>query len=316
MYTGVFYALAACFIWGLIFVVPDLMKGFNPLEIVLGRYFVYGLLSSLLFLKLRLKGGCRYDKATWIKASFLSFLSTVGYYVFVVIGLRLASPAICALILGLCPITTAFYGNWKHREISFQSLLVPSILILAGLLLINLPQLDAASSPSNYILGLICTIIALISWSWYVVENAHFIKKHPNIRSNEWTTVIGVATLFWSVALSVILGLFFQDYLTPEKYLIYDLELKRFLVGSLILGFLCSWVGAALWNKASVQLPVSLAGQLMLFETIFGVLFVYILEERIPPASESAGICLLLFATFCGLQQFSKKRLSATISHL
>ena len=55
-----------------------------------------------------------------------------------------------------------------------------------------------------------------------------------------------------------------------------------FLIGCATLGLLCSWVGASLWNKASVFLPVSLAGQLMIFETIFGVLFVYMLNQQMP----------------------------------
>jgi drug/metabolite transporter (DMT)-like permease len=308
MYSGIFYALSACFIWGLIFVVPELMNGFTPLEIALGRYFVYGILSSVIFLKSKYTRKHPYDSKIWIHALFLSFLSTIGYYSFVVLGLRMATSAICALILGICPITIAFYGNWKQQEVPFKSLILPSALIFAGLLFINFPHLESTSSPGTYTLGLICAFIAMFSWSWYVVENARFLKKHPHLRSNEWTTLIGVATLFWSVGLFLLLALFFPEHLSFEKYLHYDLELKRFLIGSLILGLLCSWVGAALWNKASVRLPVSLTGQLMLFETIFGLLFVYLLEGRIPPLSETTGMALMLASTFYALQQFSRKK--------
>jgi drug/metabolite transporter (DMT)-like permease len=54
-------------------------------------------------------------------------------------------------------------------------------------------------------------------------------------------------------------------------------------------------------------LPISLAGQLSIFETIFGVLFVYALKEHIPPAIECLGIGLLLSGTAYGIHLFSKK---------
>lgn len=308
MLTSVFFALSACFIWGFIFVVPEMMKGFSSIEVALGRYFVYGIVSSIFFLKSRLKHPRVYCRETWLKALFLSFLSTIGYYTFVVLALRLATPAICALILGICPISIAFYGNWRQREVPFKSLFIPSALILLGLLLINVPHLESTSNLSLYVLGLICSFTALITWSWYVVENARFLKQNTGMHSSEWTTLIGVATLFWTILLTIVLVLFFQDSLSIHKYFTFNQELTNFLLGSLILGLGCSWVGAALWNKGSVHLPVSLAGQLTLFETIFGVCFVYIFEQRTPPLLEITGIVLLLLATYCGLQQFSVKK--------
>ena len=93
-----------------------------------------------------------------------------------------------------------------------------------------------------------------------------------------------------------------------EKYFIFNDELKRFLIGSSILGLICSWVGAFLWNKASLHLPVSLAGQLTVFETIFGVLFVYIVDRAVPSILESVGIVILLIAIVYGIRKFAKKK--------
>jgi hypothetical protein len=39
-----------------------------------------------------------------------------------------------------------------------------------------------------------------------------------------------------------------------------------------------------------------LAGQLTIFETIFGVLFVYLLNQHLPPLIESLGISILLIS--------------------
>ena len=155
-------------------------------------------------------------------------------------------------------------------------MIIPSLLILIGLVVVNIPHFKTTSSPSSYSLGLVCSFAALIAWSWYVVANSRFLKHHPEVKSSDWATLVGVATLFWVLVFALFLALFFENQLHMEKYLTLNFELKRFLLGSLILGLLCSWIGGGLWNRASLYLPVSLAGQLMIFETVFGVIFVYV----------------------------------------
>ncbi len=308
MVKGIAFALGACFIWGLIFVVPQYMEGFSSIEVALGRYLVYGLISALIFFKAKLHGQCRYSRAIWIKASYFSLATTIVYYTFAVLGMRYSTPAICALILGVSPVTIAFYGNWKQKETTYKSLIIPSILLLIGLVVINVPHLEDTSSPTTYLLGLLFSLVALASWSWYVVANARFLKHHPEVHSSDWSTMIGVATLFWVILLGLGLCLFFEEFLNIDRYFIFDDELVRFIVGSVILGILCSWVGAFLWNKASFYLPVSLAGQLTIFETIFGVLFVYLLAHTMPPLLECIGIVILLIAIIYGIRQFAQRK--------
>ncbi len=314
MFKGTAFALAACFIWGLIFIVPQYMAGFSPIEIIIARYSLYGIVSFFIFLKARSRGDCRYHKATWIKALSLSVFSTTGYYIFVILALRYSTPVICALILGLSPITITFYGNWKQKEVTFRSLIVPSFLVLLGLIVINAPHLMESDSPATHALGLFCALLALASWSYYVVINSKFLKQNPQIHPSDWSTLIGVTSLFWVGLFTVFLGIFSNQDINFSKYTTLNIELISFLIGIVILGILCSWVGGFLWNKASLYLPVSLAGQLMIFETIFGVLFVYILKQDMPPLMESIGIGLLLVAIVYSLRQFSRRKAYSFIS--
>lgn len=308
MFNGIVFALGACFIWGLIFVVPQFMSSFSSIEITLGRYLFYGTVSTLIFCKSKFQGRCRYPRSIWMKALTFSLISTIGYYSFVVLALRYSTPAICALILGISPITIAFYGNWKEKETTFRSLIIPSLLILFGLILINIPHFETSASPTSYFLGLICSFLALIAWSWYVVANSRFLKQHPDVRSSDWSTLIGVATLFWVMVITLLLTLFFENQLHLEKYFTPTREVTHFLIGSAILGLLCSWLGAFLWNRASLHLPVSFAGQLTIFETIFGVIFVYTLQQQLPPLMEGIGILFLLIAIVYGIRQFARKK--------
>lgn len=296
MQKGIIFALAACFIWGLIFVVPQFMEGFSAVEVALGRYLFYGIISTCILGRTLFQRSFNYPMSIWMQALVFSLISAIGYYTCVVLAMRYASPAICALILGISPVTIAYYGNWKEKECSFKELLLPSCMIVGGLVMINLPHIEMQNALSEYILGLIFSFLALASWTWYVVMNAHFLRANPKLPSSDWSTILGVATLFWVVVCSVCYGVFMGDNLDSEKYFTLSQPLVQFLIGCAVLGVLCSWLGSYLWNKASLFLPVSLAGQLTLFETIFGLLFVYLLEQRFPPMMEFLGMVVLFSA--------------------
>jgi drug/metabolite transporter (DMT)-like permease len=308
MFKGVAFALGACLVWGLLFVVPQFMTGFSSIEVALGCYLLYGTISALIFLRKKTKGKCNHSRNIWLKAVYFSLISTICYYTFVVLALRYSSPVICTLILGTSPITIAFYGNWLHKETRNRSLIIPSLLILVGLMIINIPHLEASASTSGYMLGLVFSFLALLAWSWYVVANFQFLKNHPNVGSSDWSTLVGVTTLFWVLIFATILIIFFGSQLQLEKYYTFNDELKRFLIGSAILGLLCSWLGAFFWNKANLHLPVALVGQLAVFETIFGVIFVYIVSQSTPTFVESIGIMILLSAIVYGIIKFAKKK--------
>lgn len=299
---GIAYALAACLIWGLIFVVPpQLMSSYSAIEVAIGRYTFYGVVSLLIFLFVKAKGECNYPLSIWIKALFFSLLSTMGYYNFVVLALHYSTPPICALVLGISPISIAFLGNWMEKECSYKSLLLPSLLIVIGLAIINVPQISETDALSEYVFGLVCSLLALLSWSYYVVINSRFLKHHPEVNPGHWSTLIGVTTLAWVAIFAGCFVIFTGDQFDLTKYTYLNPDFSSFLMGCAILGLICSWLGAFLWNRATLHLPVSLAGQLTLFETIFGVIFFYVLEMTLPPFLECLGILILLSAVLYGI---------------
>jgi drug/metabolite transporter (DMT)-like permease len=291
MITGILFALAACFIWGFIFVVPLFMEGFNAMEVVLGRYLFYGIVSCALFLRLKKK----YPLEVWKKSFLYSLIFAVGYYPGVVLGLQYATPAICALIMGTGPITIAFYGNWKEKEGAFKTLLLPSILIAIGLVVINIPAMSTAQTPSTYLLGLAACFCALATWTWYVVANARFLKDHKQVSSSDWATLNGVTTLF--MTLGVILIAFIPSDVALDRYMNWN-----YLLGSATLGMICSWVGIFLWNRTTLHLPISFAGQLTIFENIFGLFFIYLVQRQWPSMMEILGMALFFIAVLYGIR--------------
>jgi drug/metabolite transporter (DMT)-like permease len=307
MVRGFFFALTACFIWGWIFVIPQFLEGFSVLEICLGRYFVYGILSLGILLKdlLSLKP-YRYGLSIWRRALFFSLSCTIVYYTCVILALRHSKPAICSLILGISPIAIAFLGNWKTKEAPFKSFILPSLFILSGLALIHVPHLGAADSPIDDILGLFFCLIALIAWSWYVVANSAFLKKHPHIVPQDWSTLIGVSTLFWVMICICLIALAWPDQLQWQKYGILNEGLLRYLAGCTFLGVFCSWLGGYLWNLASRHLPVSLTGYLTIFETVFSLIFIYSVSQTFPPLLECLAIAFFFTAVSTSFHQLRK----------
>lgn len=299
---GIAYALGACFVWGLIFVAPLFMEGFSPIEIAIGRYTVYGSLSLAILLRGMMQGASHYSFSIWIRAIGFSFVLSLGYYPALILSIRYANAAVAALISGLAPIAIAFYGNWRERECNFRALLLPSILILCGLVLINAPHLHASAVPVDYLLGLGFAVLSLCAWVGYVVANSRFLKNNPQIEPGEWTTLIGVGTLFWTAFSVLIIGFFYLEYFEPQYYSTDNPEFVAYIITCIMLGLICSWLGQFFWNKASIYLPVSLAGQITVCETIFALCFVYAVEQRLPPQGEVVGIMLFLFAILLALR--------------
>lgn len=304
---GVIFALEACFVWAFIYVVPQFIPGFSSIEIALGRYFVYGMISLLIYARARIKGECRFTRAIWIKSLYFALICTIGYYTFLVLALRYSTPDVCALVLGISPITIMIYGNLRQKELPFKKLLTPAFLILGGLTILNLPHIAAATTLSSYVFGLICSGFALAAWTWYVEANSRFLKEHPEVPSSDWSTLIGIGTLFWVIIFALVILFFFDEQLHLDKYLVFDEDLMKFIVGSLVLGIFCSWVAEYLWNRASLYLPISLAGQMTIFETAFALLLVYIIDWRLPLLTEVLGMGVQLLGILYGVHQFTKK---------
>jgi drug/metabolite transporter (DMT)-like permease len=57
-------------------------------------------------------------------------------------------------------------------------------------------------------------------------------------------------------------------------------------------GLLASVVGNAFWNRMSRLLPLTMVGQMILFETLFALLYGFLWEKRLPTSLE---VCAVLF---------------------
>ena len=162
--TGVLLGLGAGLLWGFVFVAPQLLPSFGPVEVALGRYFFYGVFSAGLLLALGLwrSGGERLvtiGKKAWPLALAFAFSGNVGMYLLLVLGIRFAGAPVATSLVGIIPVTVAITGNLIEREFPWRRLALPLALILPGLLAINLTGAGTgAPTGEGRFFGLLCTL--------------------------------------------------------------------------------------------------------------------------------------------------------------
>lgn len=308
MVKGITLVLTACLIWGLIFVIPMSLNEFSSLEITLGRYFFFGLISMFFFIGFSFKKLVSYPLRFWCQALCFALVANIFYYIATVVAIKYSSPGITALVAGIGPVSISLYANFKNKECRLRELILPSILITAGLIIMKVEVLSHSDNSLSFehVVGIFCSFLALFFWTWFVVANNRFLKNNSELNFFEWSTMIGVSTFTVVIITLFVYGFFIWDENDVARYFNLSSEMQFFILATAILGFLCSWLGSYLWNSGSIKLPVSFGGQLTIFETLFGLMFVYIYEERIPTLLESLGIFLMLAAILYTMRSFAR----------
>ena len=75
----------------------------------------------------------------------------------------------------------------------------------------------------------------------------------------------------------------------------------------LAIGLLSSWLGTLCWNRASSLLPTSLAGQLIVFETLAAMAYGFIHRAAWPQPWDWAGMAFLVAGVVVGTRVFVRR---------
>jgi drug/metabolite transporter (DMT)-like permease len=289
---GLFYGLGANILWGVGFLIPKWLSKHSALELTAGRYGVYGAVSLVLLLTID-RPALKLPLFFWRQALLYAVLGNVIYYALLALGVQWAGGSITALIIGGLPITLALYGNYLNREFPFSKLVLPLLLLGVGIVMLHFfgSETQSIQTGNQVAWGLVAAFGGLAIWTWFGVSNANFLKKHPEVRPH-WASMVGVGTL-----LCVVVGMAFYVPLVRVP----DLN-ASYIVGSLIAGVLTSSVAVWMWNKASHLLPVSVAAQLIVAETLTGVFCVLALERKFPNWLEGIGVGIVVFGVLMGLR--------------
>lgn len=293
-------------VWGLAFLVPHLLQAVDPVLITIGRYICYGAISLALFLTMPGLDLRKMTRADWKMAAALALTGNVGYYAFVVFAVQTGGVPIAALVIGTLPVTIAIVGNFIQREYPFRILAPAIILILSGLLLLNGARIlgtDDATSAARTAIGFGAASCALALWTWYGIRNAQYMKNNLHVGPNAWSVAIGLATGAMSLAALPIL-LIAHMTVPAVSLAVFDdrAMLVQFLIASLVLGVVVSWLATIIWNRVARVLPVALAGQLIVFETLASLAFVFAADRRMPDLVDVVSAGLILTGVIIGIR--------------
>lgn len=286
---GIAYGMGAGALWGLVFLAPELAGMFRPLELTIGRYVAYGLMA-LTAIAPRLPRLAR--QIGWPGFVALLWLSLTGntvYYFLLSAAVQMGGIAMTSLIIGFLPVAVTIIGSRSHGAVPLIRLMPSLLLCAGGGLCIGWQAVQQASATHSVdqLIGMAAAIGALACWTAYAVGNARWLVRLHTIGAQDWNMLIGVMTGAQALCLApaaLVMGI------APHS----GAEWGRFLAVSLGVALLASIAGNALWNRMSRLLPLTLIGQMILFETLFALLYGFLWEGRWPTLAETGAFALLV----------------------
>lgn len=286
---GLLFGLIAGAFWGGVFLAPKLLAAFAPLQMTAGRYIAYGLASAVLLAPSWKTVMAKMTGRDWRDLAALSLLGNLIYYVGLAVAVQSAGVALASLVIGLLPVTITLVGAKAGEGTPLRRLIAPLALIVAGGVCINLDAFAAAgrAGAGRTLVGLAGALLALAVWTAYAVWNARRLAATPKFNSHEWSLLTGVATGLLSLVIVVpAFALGGKAHAADAWGLFWGVSFAVAIGASVI--------GNGLWNAASRLLPLSLSGQLIVFETVFALLYGFLHEGRWPRLLESLAIVLML----------------------
>ncbi|MDK8079755.1 DMT family transporter [Citrobacter freundii] len=299
MISGVLYALLAGLMWGLIFVGPLIVPEYPAVLQSMGRYLALGLIAlPIAWLgRVRLRQLGRKD---WLTALTLTMMGNLIYYVCLASAIQRTGAPVSTMIIGTLPVVIPVFANLLYSQrdgkLSWWRLSPALVLIGIGLLCVNISELNQGLpgfSGWRYGSGIALALISVVCWAWYALRNARWLRENPDKHPMMWATAQALVTLPVSL-LGYIAACLWLNGQTPDFALPFGPRPAVFIGLMIAIAVLCSWVGALCWNVASQKLPTVILGPLIVFETLAGLLYTFILRQEFPPLLTVSGITLLM----------------------
>ncbi|BCL74628.1 multidrug DMT transporter permease [Jeongeupia sp. HS-3] len=294
MVIAVGNGVAAGALWGGVFLAPQVLAGFSALQLSAARYLVYGLAAALLLLP-RWRA-LTLGRDEWLALLGLGLLGNIVYYILLANAVRWAGGAATSLIIGMLPVVVTLVGARDHGAVQVRKLVWPLCLCVLGVGLVGIEAMRAETGLASSGLraaGLLCAFGALASWAVYSVVNSRWLARRPDISGHDWSLLTGVVT--GGLALLLVAPAFGgpqQGHQASDWLWFWSVTTAVAICASIL--------GNGLWNRVSRLLPLTLVGQMIIFETVFALLYGFLWAQRLPTVLEASAIaCLLAGVLWC-----------------
>lgn len=306
--AGVLWALAAGMFWGGAFVSPLVLPGYSALEITAGRFTGSGIFSVIMLMPALFSGLVRrvIRPSLWLTAFGLAMVGNFIYFAAMAAGVQRANAAIVTLIIGMLPIAIPTVARLRDGTFSWRATLIPSLMILAGLLAVHSAAHGNSATDGTfdmrYASGIALAVLALVSWLIFALANDRALVRNPDVPAAVWSSVQGVAMLPVALpllALTIMAGATHGGDAGRAP-------MSTYIAVSMGLGIATSWMAIWCWNRASQLLPPALTGQLLVFETVASLVYVYFWYGTWPPLLVVTGAVMLLSGVLLGIARMRR----------
>jgi drug/metabolite transporter (DMT)-like permease len=238
----------------------------------------------------------------WIFGVLLGSIGYAGYFLLVSFAVKDAGAVIPPLITGLMPVLLPIIANIRENALPWRALALPLGLIVVGLFVANvstLAHVDVAGS--SVVAGALWATAALIVWIGYGIGNAAVMRRPDAPDGLHWTGIQGVGSALAALLLSPTLSYGLLSTASSG-------EIINFATWSISLGLAASWLATWCWVYAAKHVPLALTSQLIIAETVFGLAFGLIYEERLPTIPEATGAFLQVLGVALAIYIFGRDR--------
>ncbi|WP_236765633.1 DMT family transporter [Agrobacterium tumefaciens] len=249
-------------------------------DLTIARYGIFGLACLLLMVDRRFR-------PTGFAPSRLVMgllLGGAGYFVSAAFAVQLAGAAVPPVVIGIMPVFLAIIANLRDRSAPWTTLALPLTLIVIGVAIVNVATFcaDHVVDQGSILLGILASVAALGNWIVYGLANAAVMRSADAPDGLQWTGLQGIGAAIGSL-LALPLASFDLAYTASTP------EILRFTAWAVMMGLAGSWLATLCWVFASRRLPLALAAQLIVAETVFGLAYGFIFEGRFPTSAEAIG---------------------------
>ena len=289
--AGIVSGMGAGALWGLVFLAPELARAFRPLDLAVGRYLSYGVISACLIAPRLRTLLPKIGRREWLGLAWLSLAGNTLYYILLATAVQTGGVAMTSLVIGFLPVAVTLIGSRDRDAVPLVKLAPSLLLCVGGAVCIGWQAIAAPASGSAaaQATGLLCAIGALVSWTAYAVGNSRWLARLRDVSVHDWNLLTGVVTGAQSLVLVPVAILLDTTGHSPVAW-------AQFAGVSVGAAALASIAGNALWNRMCRLLPLTLAGQMILFETLFALLYGFLWEQRLPTTLETAAFALVVLS--------------------
>lgn len=301
--AGLLCGMGAGALWGLVFLAPELARAFSPLQLTIARYLAYGLIAMLLIAPRRGALLPLLSRRDWLALGWLALTGNTLYYILLSAAVQVGGIAMTSLVIGFLPVTVTIIGSRDKGAVPLARLMPSLLLCVAGAVCIGWQALAGPRSGfvEAQLAGLVCAIGALASWTAFAVGNSRTLARLTSVSAYDWNLLLGLATGAQALLLIPAALAFDRWDQTPDDWL-------GFVGISVGLALFASLGGYALWNRMSRLLPLTLVGQMILFETLFALIYGFVWEQRLPTAMEVAAFAFVVLSVVSCLSAHRRKR--------